>query len=238
MLSDTAHLRALQVLRGHPLFMALPAGWEATLTGIRTDSFPAGSMVAEAGTPAADLFIVLDGHAKIFVAVGGRPEGTVDILSSGGVFGETAITGIGTYTASAVALDALDVVRVPGAGIRAYLESHPQVITGMMAAMALSLRGLLNQVTELKLKTTAQRLAMYLVELAGPGAAPTVVDLPFSKRIVALKLGMTPETLSRAMAKLEPYGVTPKGRNQVSLEDRAALCDFCGFWCDAGEEDL
>lgn len=237
MLGDTSQIRALQVLRAHPLFMALPPGWDATLTGVRTETFAPGTTVAEAGAPAADLFIVLDGHAKIFVSVGDRPDGTVDILGPGGVFGETAITGIGTYTASAIALDALDVVRVPGAGIRAYLDGHPKVVTGMMAAMALSLRGLLNQVTELKLKTTAQRLAMYLVELAGPGSGPVVVTLPFSKRIIAMKLGMTPETLSRAMVKLEPYGVHPRGRNQVSLEDRPTLCDFCGFWCDS-EEDV
>jgi len=236
MLSEDGHLRALQVLRTHPLFAALPPGWEATLTGIETGRFAAGAMVAKAGAPARDLFIILDGHAKVFVAVGDRPEGIVDILGPGGGFGEIAITGIGAYPASAVALDALEVVRVPGDGIRAYLDDNPQVVTGMMAAMALSLRGLLNQVTELKLKTTAQRLAMYLMQLAGPGPGPALVDLPFSKRVVAMKLGMTPETLSRAMAKLEPLGVTGEGRNRVRIADREALCEFCGFWCEMEDD--
>jgi CRP-like cAMP-binding protein len=236
MLREKTSADILQVLRLHPLFMAMPAGWEATLGGIERVSFAPGETVATGGQPAAFLHVVVEGHCKIFVAVGDRPEGIIDILDAGGVFGETAVTGIGRYTASAVALDALTMVRVPGAEIRAFLEAHPKVVMGMMATMAQSLRGLLNQVTELKLKTTAQRLAMYLIELAGrqrPGdLGPTVVDLPFTKRIVAMKLGMTPETLSRAMAKLEPHGVHAGGRNQVHLDDPEALSAFCGFWPD------
>lgn len=232
MLPDRAQIGALQALRLHPLFAALPTGWEAALTDVASLEVGAGGLLAEAGQPAGDLFIILQGHAKVFVPVGERSEGTVDILGPGSVLGEAAITGLGTYPASAVALDAVTAVRVPGASIRAILDTHPEVLMAMMSTMALSLRGLLNQVTELKLKSTAQRLAMYLVEMAAPGDGPAVVHLPYSKRVVAMKLGMKPETLSRAMGKLEPYGVRVDGRNSILIDDLEALCDYCGFWCE------
>lgn len=232
MLPDQAQIGTLQALRIHPLFAALPAGWETVLTDVESLYLDPGAALADAGRPADALFIIRQGHAKVFVPVGERSEGTVDILGPGGVFGEAAITGLGSYPASAVALDAVTAVRVPGASIRAVLDAHPEVLMAMMSTMALSLRGLLNQVTELKLKSTAQRVAMYLVEMATPGDGPALVHLPYSKRVVAMKLGMKPETLSRAMSKLEPFGVRAEGRNSIIIDDRDALCDYCGFWCE------
>ncbi|MFN3077995.1 MAG: helix-turn-helix domain-containing protein, partial [Alphaproteobacteria bacterium] len=68
------------------------------------------------------------------------------------------------------------------------------------------------QVADLKLKTTEQRLADYLLGLIPDRkATAATVRLPYDKKILASQLGMTPESLSRAIAKLRAVGIRSLG---------------------------
>jgi hypothetical protein len=53
-----------------------------------------------------------------------------------------------------------------------------------------------------------------------------VVRLPYDKTLVAARLGMKPESLSRALAKLKSFGVVTKG-NKVELTDIERLRNYC-----------
>jgi hypothetical protein len=50
--------------------------------------------------------------------------------------------------------------------------------------------------------------------------------LPVEKSLVARRLGIQPETFSRALAKLRPIGVEVQGA-VVSVSDIDALREFC-----------
>ena len=52
------------------------------------------------------------------------------------------------------------------------------------------------------------------------------IDLPYDKSLVAARLGMKPESLSRALAKLRLYGVTTNG-HKIELSDIVKLREFC-----------
>jgi len=51
------------------------------------------------------------------------------------------------------------------------------------------------------------------------------IDMQFDKRVLASRLGMTPENLSRNFALLNKHGVSSSGRN-IIIEDPAALERF------------
>lgn len=51
------------------------------------------------------------------------------------------------------------------------------------------------------------------------------VEIPVEKRILASRLGMTPENLSRAFAALRSYGVKVDGA-RVEIPERDALTGF------------
>ena len=74
-----------------------------------------------------------------------------------------------------------------------------------------------------RLNTAPQRVAKYLLELwrsqGGPG---NPFRLPFQKSLLAGKLGLAPEALSRAFSTLKKSGVTVRGRI-VQVNDVAAL---------------
>lgn len=216
---------AFAALSAMPLFARLPEAVRrgmAAATGVRVVA--PGTRLTTYGAPAAEMFIVLDGYVKLTV-----PAGTIDVVGRGAVFGESAVTGLGTYLTGAEALDGVRVAAVDGSAVRALLAGDMALVMRMMGVLSASLRGLVGQVSDLKLKTTTQRLAMYLLELGGREDGEVAVSLPFTKRVVAEKLGMTPESLSRSLTALEALGVRQDGRSRLVIADAEALADSCGY---------
>lgn len=229
---------AAQILAQSPLFARLPQTERESLANLaELRAFRSGEKLLERGRPAETLFAVRSGYVKVFLpGRTARDEHVIDIHGPGTLIGETAATGVGEYTVSAVALDAVEALAIPGEALNAALARNYDVVLTVMGAVTGSLRGLLNQVTELKMKSTAQRLAMFLVQLSSVQEGAAEIDLPYSKRVVAEKLGMTPETLSRSISKLAPVGVSSGGRDRILVADMEALADYAGFIPD--EEDV
>ena len=55
---------------------------------------------------------------------------------------------------------------------------------------------------------------------------------PYDKALAAARLGMKPETFSRALAQLKPYGVTVKGTD-IRIENFARLSEYSCTHCTA-----
>lgn len=224
------------LLRSLPVLSALPPAVRSQIvTSAVQQPFEAGTCLGRAGDPAEFLHVVIDGYIRIF-----QPDtddlATIDIGGPGTVFGETAFSGQGVYAASAEAVSVGCEVLIPAAAFRACLLDHPDSIPGLLGSVSSSLRGLLAQLTDLKLRTTTQRLAMFLLQHSRAGAPGRHrLTLPFSKRTLAQKLGMTPETLSRALTKLEEHGIRSDARNGVTITDRRRLIAFAGL--DEGPEE-
>lgn len=233
---ETAISQALSAL---PLFAPLPESVRKTIVDASTvRSVSPSAIITEFGAPAREMFVVLDGYVKLTVPQGADgAHAIIDVVGPGAVFGEAAVTGVGTYATGVQALDAVTVVAIDGRAVHDLLARDMTLVFSMLGSLSGTLRGLLAQVTELKLKTTAQRLAMYLLQLGGRDEGPLDIQLPFGKRTVAEKLGMTPETLSRSLAKLELFGVTQKGRGRIAVADAEILAEYCGFMPETAEDD-
>ncbi len=95
----------------------------------------------------------------------------------------------------------------------------------IVTELAQCYRSVIKAQKDLKLRTSLERLANYLLRQqrhAGGGAA---FELDFEKRRLASVLGMTPENLSRAFKGLQPYGVTVTG-TRISIDNQADLERF------------
>lgn len=57
------------------------------------------------------------------------------------------------------------------------------------------------------------------------------ITVPYEKKVVASQLGMRPETLSRALAKLRKLGVQSYHSAFIIIEDIGRLRTFC-HWGD------
>jgi CRP/FNR family transcriptional activator FtrB len=75
---------------------------------------------------------------------------------------------------------------------------------------------------DLKLRTSIERLANYLLRKYHLAGEPASFDLQIEKRRLASFLGMTPENLSRSIKSLQAYGVEIDG-STVRIKNAADL---------------
>ena len=75
-------------------------------------------------------------------------------------------------------------------------------------------------------KTSLERVAAFLVEMDRRLAAASVMPLPMSRRDIADYLGLTLETVSRALSRLHELGIIDfigSNRRQIALLNRRQL---------------
>lgn len=185
-----------------------------------------GVVLYEKGKPADRFFVVLDGHIELFMEEGGR-RSVVEVAKRPMVLGEAAMFVDGSYPVSARVVGYGKLLVVPSTGFLAALDERFDLAQRMLMSMSIRLRGLVGQITQLKLQSTAQRLAGFLLGLTNKTEGAAVVRFPYDKRLAASNLGMTAESLSRALIRLADLGVTSRADNVVAIADLDRLRDFC-----------
>lgn len=211
-------------LRLAPLFSGLP---ENDLLDLLRDAAietrQDGEELLRQGETARHFYVVLDGHVELSV-----DRSIVEVVQKPAVIGEAVMFGEGSQMAARV-LGRARLLAIPADSFRQRLESRFDLMLLMLGSMSFRLRVLVRQITELKLKTTAQRLGGFLLSLVEDAAAArgrVQVRFPYDKRIVADKLGMKPESLSRALARLATIGVKSQPDNTVVISDIERLRRF------------
>ena len=69
------------------------------------------------------------------------------------------------------------------------------------------LHGLVEEIERLKANTGVERVAEFIMSLCPAHGGECEIQLPYDKALIAARLGMKPETLSRAFARLRDVGV-------------------------------
>jgi len=178
------------------------------------------------GQPVEFFYVVLDGHVELSLDSGGR-RSVVEVARRNAVLGDAAMFGSGRYIMTARVLTQASLLAIPAVAFRARLEERFDIMLHMLATMSLRLRMLIRQIAELKLKTTAQRLGSFLLTMVEAETGRAELRFPYDKRLVADQLGMKPESLSRALAKLGRLGVESRPDNLVVIARIERLRDFC-----------
>jgi CRP-like cAMP-binding protein len=214
----------LSAMRVHPLFASLP---EAELAMVldcpETSVFAEDEPLFRQGDEAHRLYLILDGVVELVINPPGQRSTVLARLEDGETVGADALTPGGRHAATARAAEPTLVAVINGDKLTAHLDANFDRAIEMIAGMAGSLRGQIKEITELKLQSTTERLASYLIELAGSARGRTVVRLPCEKRLLAERLGMEPATLSRAFAKLRDLGVETSRGDKVEIADMGVL---------------
>jgi CRP-like cAMP-binding protein len=112
-------------------------------------------------------------------------------------------------------------------GILELTRSNPEIGLAMLASTSSHFRKLVDQIEELKARTGPQRLAAFLVDLAPTARGACTIALPYEKLLIAGRLGMKPESLSRAFQRLRSLGVRIR-HSTVAVGDVARLAEFAG----------
>jgi CRP/FNR family transcriptional activator FtrB len=179
----------------------------------------------EQGTVAEFLYILLAGQVGLTSTGADSDTAVVEILHPVDQFQlATALTATPSLV-SAHTLDAARLFRIPAVFLRELSQVEPSLALAMLSSLSRHYRMLLRQIKDLKLRSAAQRLGCFILRLGGEQDFPRRIQLPFDKRLLAARLGTSPENLSRAFATLRQYGVTTRG-NHVAINDPLRLAAF------------
>lgn len=213
----------LAIISRIPMFSGLSHAVLQTLLGDSfVQAYPEGTLLFLQDEPASQCFVVLDGWVKLFRTAEGGEETVIAVHTGGESFAEAALFDRASYPVNAAAIQDCRALVIPGDSFIRHLSENGEIALGVLAAMSRRLRSLVRQVEQLKLKSTTERVADFLVKLAAEGQGRVVLRLPMEKALIAGRLGMQPETFSRALAKLRRYGVACNGAD-IAIEEIGAL---------------
>ncbi|MCO5146949.1 MAG: cyclic nucleotide-binding domain-containing protein [Aquamicrobium sp.] len=217
-----------EVVRGAPMFSALPPdAIDSLLAQSELQFHQRRTTLFEQDEPASAFYLVLDGWVKLFRMTVSGDEAVVGVFARGDCIAEVPCLTGGHYPVSAEVVADARLIAIPARGIVELTRASPEIGLAMLASTSLHLRKLVDQIEELKARTGPQRLANFLVELAPVKQGPCTIALPYEKLLIAGRLGMKPESLSRAFQRLQSVGVRIN-QSTIAVSDVARLAEFAG----------
>ncbi len=179
----------------------------STLTrGAYVQTFPPQVELITEGDAADFLHIVVAGGVELFARWKER-ETSMDTIRPISTFILAATIRDAPYLMSARTIEKSRVIMLPSGDVRAVFDIDNNFARAVVAELAHCYRSVVKNAKDLRLRTSLERLANYLLRSRGKNAGADEFELDVEKRRLASHLGMTPENLSRAIKALKPYGV-------------------------------
>jgi CRP-like cAMP-binding protein len=198
---------------------------DKVLREARVRSYERGETIFLQGDQATAIYIVAAGWVKLYRVAPSGAEAVVGVFTKGRSFGEAVAFRTDVYPVAAEAVTDCSLIRIEADSLLRQIRESPEIAISILSATFVHLNGLVAQVEGLKAQTGAQRIAEFLLDLAPCSAGACEVTLPYDKVLIAGRLGMKPESLSRAFAKLRDHGVTVR-QSLASISDVAVLRSF------------
>lgn len=172
--------------------------------------FPAHVELVREGDPADFLHVVVDGQVEIFSAYRDR-ETTVAVIGPGHSFITAAVVLDRIYLKSARSLTSARVLLIPADAVRRCFGEDAAFARAIANDLAIAYRSVVKEVKNQKLRSGLERLANWLLVQHAEAGHAARFNLPFEKKVLASRLGMAPEVLSRSFASLGAYHVRVDG---------------------------
>ena len=204
--SDIPAIRSLELFREMS-----DESFSELVRGAYVQNFPPNMELIVEGDPCDFLHIVVDGSVELFANWNER-ETAMTILREGATFILAAAIRDAPNLMSARTLERSRVIMLPAEDVRDVFQKDHDFARAIVQELAYCYRGVIKGVKGLKLRTSIERLANYLLKLQKKMGGSDKFELTVEKRRLASILGMTPENLSRAIKALRPYGVLIDGQ--------------------------
>lgn len=216
----------LAEVRNLPLFRNMRrVSFDALMQAAYAQQFPAGLELIRQGARADFLHVVVEGRVELSAEWQGRST-TMAVVHPVETFILAACIRDLPYLMSARTLEPSRLLLIPASDLRAIFRSDAEFAVSIVGELAGAFRSMARHAKNLKLRSSRERVAGYLLEQSDRAGGAGRFALQIEKRLVASYLGMTAENLSRALKGLKADGVTVRG-HEVTILDRAALAAVC-----------
>ena len=193
-----------------------------------------GHVLFAPDSPNDKFYIVLSGWIKLYRETLSGEEAIVDVLTAGHSFGEIALPGTEGMPYGATVVEDASIISIPR-----FLLAEEVMRNSLFGLSVLQniTRQKLQRDMEIEHRTVQnapQRIGCFLLKLCHSTTQGAVtLHLPYDKTVLALRLGMQPETFSRALTRLrEETGIKIKG-STVDISDIQALVKYTCSACSS-----
>lgn len=219
-----------QMLSHLPLFVELSAEQLGQIaTGTREKRLAKGEMLFQKGDPPKGFFVIVFGQVKLAFPSSQGNEKVVDILGPRQSFGEAVMFMDRPYPVFAESLADTLLLHISRNAVFDLLEHDPSFARRMLAGLALRLHALVQDVESYSSRSSTQRVIGFLLqhcEAGAGGAGGKTIALPTSKQVIASRLNLTPETLSRIFHDLAEAKLIAVHGKEITIHDVMRLREF------------
>jgi CRP-like cAMP-binding protein len=200
------------------LFKGGPSASRALAAAARVRRVPAGSALCEAGAPARELWVLLEGRIRVCRPLGdGGASISLEVMLPGEAFGLPALA-CWRYPSDIVAAEDSVVAALPRAAVLARMERSPALARTVLETLGRRLAFLEAQMSLARRPTSARVAAAlgYLGEKFGR-------VIPLTRAEIGALAGTTPETAMRVIKRFERAGFVASAKIGIAVLDPEAL---------------
>jgi len=206
----------------HPFMDRLsPKGVQAVKNAAISMRYVDGELVHNRGDEKPGLSIVRSGVVRIGVI---RPDGTfalTSLLGPGQTFGEFTLFAGLPRTHDIVAQGDTEIWQLPGDRFLNLCEKHTELTQALLATSLVRSHTLLELIEAMRSLPVLERVAKTLVIMVT--AAGRSKNYYTRQSDLAISLGISRTTLSKALMTLERDGLVSRGYGKIHLPDRERL---------------
>lgn len=213
-------------LQRHPLFGGLNEDQLARLLETaRVIHLDEGQHLFQCQQEARQFFMVRSGTIRLYLSTPDGAEKVIHLITAGETFAE-AITFMDsqTYPVNASALEAGEVLAFSNHTFRTILRESTDTCFRLMADMSSWLKRQLADIDALTLQNATLRFTNYLLRQVPAGSEQMVtINLGAPKHVIASRLSIQPESLSRILRDLQCEGHITVDGNMIHIKDISSL---------------
>ena len=168
-------------------------------------SYPKNTLLTQEGDASDQLYVLLAGKLKIFLADDDGKEIVVDMLSPRQYFGEMALDGA-SRSASVMTVEASKLAVIQRDDFKRFLAENPEAAFTLIVTLIRRARNLTRTIGNLALLDVYGRVARLLIDNARDESGQMVVTEKMSQQEIAQRIGSSREMVSRILSDLKEGG--------------------------------
>jgi len=185
------------------------------------------TLLYQRGDPATGFYALVFGQVKLSLHAPDGTEKVLRLVVPGETFAESVLFDVQPQPVNALVLADSCLLFLPAQPLEHLLEHDRAFARALLASLSKRIHMLIADIEAYSLSSGTQRLAAFLHGLAGPSdPAPVRVRLPANKTVIASRLGITKETLSRLLHELTAQGLVEVLRREIVLRDPPRLAQM------------
>jgi CRP-like cAMP-binding protein len=211
-----------QELRHHPLFAGLDdEQLTRLLNSAHLEHLEDGQLLFASDQPARHFFLVRSGSMRLYLSTPDGAEKVLHLAAPGETFAE-AITFMDgqRYPVNASALGKTEIIAFANSTFRDILGESTDTCFRLMADLSTRLKRHVSDINALTLQNASLRFTNFLLQQAPAGQQYDVsIELSAPKHVIASRLSIQPESLSRILRTMQNAGLLRVDGNLIHIPD-------------------